>query len=357
MKAKYLLSFICFLVFPVAIKSEIFPATEDGQSWGYIDNSGEFVIEPQFRHVVRFNEGYARVVLQDESHGVIDENGELIYQSKNGSELWILGCQLISIRSRYGDTSVLDLNNQRIIGEYYVVGQCRNGFFPFQDFETELWGYSDRNGEIVKSPRYVFAGSFVEGRALVYKGEPDYWINEVIPVGDGYTFIDLHGDSFDAPGKAAGYFSDGKAHFWMNGGHGYINLDGEIVIKPNSKFTIPMGFSEGIGVSIDPSNRLIIYYDKQGSELFRKQGNTALSFVGQYGAFFDGKTWKIIAKDGEEVFSLKGGALRILEEGLILHLPNLSYNNLGDPLITDSYAYWKEGEIIQSFNYKGYAKD
>ncbi|MCH8473956.1 MAG: WG repeat-containing protein [Opitutales bacterium] len=349
MMIKYSLTFLSIALAPLLLSSEFFPATVDGDKWGYIDVTGEFVIEPEFQRVEAFVDGLAIVSIGKEKTGVIDVKGELLHQVRY-SQLQNMGCDLVGITDRRGRVRVLDVRNKEIIGEYATVGSCRNGLFPYQKTAEGLWGFSDRFGEILIPPKYTEAFSFHEERALVYEGKPDYWLNEIMPIGDGYKFLDPEGETFAVDGKFAGEFSGGLAPVWKEGEHGYIDKEGVMVIEPSSSFTIPLGFSEGIGISYQSRNR-IKFYDAKGRKLFHKEGLRALPFSGDSSAYFNGESWIVINPQGEELFFLTGGALRLMGGGVVLHLPDLSSNSFGDPFHANSYAYWKEGKILQSFNY------
>ena len=53
--------------------------------WGYINTSGEYVIEPQFSDATQFNEnGYASVVVaQTKCGGIINESGEYVIEPEH----------------------------------------------------------------------------------------------------------------------------------------------------------------------------------------------------------------------------------------------------------------------------------
>ncbi len=55
----------------------LYPYTQDGILYGYVDLSGEWVIDPQFDFAQPFAEGLA-VVSIDEKYGYVDRSGELV---------------------------------------------------------------------------------------------------------------------------------------------------------------------------------------------------------------------------------------------------------------------------------------
>ena len=59
--------------------AELYPMPNENDEWGYVDRSGEWVIEPQFSNAYDFQDGIARVYeASDGSYGYIDSNGKWI---------------------------------------------------------------------------------------------------------------------------------------------------------------------------------------------------------------------------------------------------------------------------------------
>lgn len=53
------------------------PATQDGQTWGYIDKAGRWAIGPRFAEAGPFSQGFARVRLPQNGVGFLDTRGKL----------------------------------------------------------------------------------------------------------------------------------------------------------------------------------------------------------------------------------------------------------------------------------------
>ena len=61
--------------------AELYPMPNENDEWGYVDRSGEWVIEPQFSNAYDFQDGIARVYeASDGSYGYIDSNGKWIIE-------------------------------------------------------------------------------------------------------------------------------------------------------------------------------------------------------------------------------------------------------------------------------------
>ena len=62
--------------------NELYPVLKGGK-WGYIDNTGKMVIEPQFLMASRFNEDLAMVVeAKKKKVGYIDREGKFVIEPK-----------------------------------------------------------------------------------------------------------------------------------------------------------------------------------------------------------------------------------------------------------------------------------
>ena len=197
----------------------------DGEKWGYIDRTGEFVISPRFDSypegsVRSFSDGLAAIEVKNRV-GYIDQSGEFTIQPTflNGSDF------------KDGMARVV------------VEGPCHHlddgicSFLPIT-LENEMpfckYTFIDKSGVILTSQRYDRAKDFSEGLAPVQ-------------IGTQWGFIDKNGNivinmQFDA----AEPFSDGLALIRQNDLWGYINYAGIIVIPPKYKYAEP--FSEELAV-------------------------------------------------------------------------------------------------------------
>ena len=100
--------------------------------WGYIDEDGKIVIEPQFQEARDFSKGYACV-------------------KRNGNQMFI---------DKTGNTVSAGWKNY---GTEYS-----EGILQVQD-ENGKWGYVDTNGEIVLEPQWDSSSEFHDGLAAAEK--------------------------------------------------------------------------------------------------------------------------------------------------------------------------------------------
>ncbi len=265
--------------------------------WGYIDLTGKFVIECKFNLAKTFSEGLAAVIVSKETGsaggkvGYIDRTGRIVIQPKFDQA---------GVESDYAFTEGL------------AAVPLTHG----------KWGYIDKTGKFVIEPRFQLAFPFSEGRAIVEIGEPAHaeqkygvidkrgrWIVEPkyedvgefseglasILIGDKIGFIDLQGQvvikpQFDAQGwcpSRVGHgnpnrFSEGLAAVQVDWKWGFIDRSGKWVINPTFACALP--FSEGlalVGVRDEGGRWLFGYIDKTGATIIKPQFSQARSFRGE----------------------------------------------------------------------------
>jgi hypothetical protein len=158
-----------------------------GDLSGFIDKSGDFVINPSFEQVSCFSEGLACV-------------------------------------GAFGDCYYIDKAAKPVFpgNIYYLCEPFSEGLAPVM--EKRSWGYIDKKGRSVIDPRYQWACWFSEGLAFV-KTENG---------GSGY--IDQDGELVIRAGKwdIGDAFRGGIAQVTQGDAWGYIDMRGEYVWSPSS---------------------------------------------------------------------------------------------------------------------------
>lgn len=214
------------VLFPVSIK------TIGGQKWGYIDQSGQFQIYPQFTEADGFQDNGLAIVWVDQQAGVIDKTGKFvippIYE-------WIQPFSeglAVALLEGKGNL-VVDEKGQVVTAKHYpYISNYKEGRAYFQD--GNLSGYLDEKGREVIPPRYEYANDFHDGKALVKIKEQNYaLINKNGEVLQPY-FYEMMGD------YGEGFISFRKKY---DSKSGYVNEAGKVVIPP--RFTSAMPFEKG----------------------------------------------------------------------------------------------------------------
>lgn len=188
--------------------SNLYPITVDDR-WGFIDASGDVVIEPAFDRAWSFTDGLA-LVQQGDRFGFIHTDGRF------------------AVEPRFRDALFFS-----------------EGLAPVQ-IDDGNWGYIDRQGEFVVEPRFQLDPATIERDGSHFEPGP-------VPTHSNgmYGFREQNGEeSIEARFDNAWYFSDGLARARVDEHWGYIDTEGEWVIEP--RFDRAWDFANGLAmVEID----------------------------------------------------------------------------------------------------------
>lgn len=154
-------------------------ASKKGNRFGFINQEGDVVVEPEYHAVNDFSEGYAGVLIKD-GWGVIDLDGKL-----------------------------------RIRPDFDGIGTFSQSMCAVK--KDGQWGYIDRDGDWVIQPKYQRARQFSEGLAPAHNGVAWGYINP-----DGQYVID---PKFDE----AWPHENGLASVTIDEQKKYINAAGKVV--------------------------------------------------------------------------------------------------------------------------------
>lgn len=159
--------------------------------YGYIDQSGNYVIEPQFSEAKAFSNGVAFVKTTAQLWGLIDESGDYLSEPS-----------------------------------FYDAGDFSdNGLACVQDKNTGAYGYIDRTGAYHIEPSFAEAEEFVGNMAIV--------TIECHMDGNEYGYINPSGEIvIDGVFEEAKPFCDNLAAVKQDGLWGYIDRSGDFVISP-----------------------------------------------------------------------------------------------------------------------------
>ena len=235
---------------------------EDGRA-GYIDKTGNMVIQPQFSNGLNFSDGLA-AINDDTGWNYINHTGE------------------IAIR-----------------GNYDMALPFSDGLAPV--LNDEKWLFIDKKGNAVFQQAFDDANVFRDGLAPVKLGKE--WV-----------YIDKTGKkAFAETFETAFYFSEGLASVKKKGGWGFIDIRGGMVIP--YKYLAAKDYSEGVS-AVKLLNGQWSFIDDKGNTILDKTYEGAKDFSeGLVGVKYNGK-WGFINKKGVLVIDFKYDNVGGFSEGL-----------------------------------------
>ena len=267
--------------------------------YGYIDQTGRVIIQPQFDNAWNFSEGMA-VINIGNKYGYIDTMGELLIPPQfDFTFSFSEGLAVVKMDDKCG---YIDKSGQVVISLQFKLGSGFSEGLARVPIDLKC-GYIDKNGQVVIQPQFDSAGNFSEGLAYVQ-------------IDGKYGYIGKSGQFVIQPQfDSASNFSEGLARIKIDNKYGYISKSGQLVIPPQfdsvavGNWDISGNFSEGLAnVQIDGKYG---YIDKSGQFIIPPQFDSASNFSkGLASVQIDGK-YGYIGKSGQFVippqFNYAGG--------------------------------------------------
>lgn len=253
----------------------LYPMYEKGSiedKWGYIDSSGEYVIEPQFLYAGPFSdEGLAAVQdAESELWGYIDNFGD-----------WVIYPQFVcAFEFKDGMAKV----GERIESEYFDNG-------------ATVYGYIDTYGEIIIPLEFYDiikkegTGQFVGQVTESHFSEDEDWIEGLWAYFDEDTYNEIFDEDLfvftdDIRLEYSDYSEGPVAKINQKNKVGFVNEEGEYVIKPQKIYgfwSYPLIFYDGM---------CPVFHDPNEDESFEMDDRYNLNYI--YG-FMD-ETGKMCTK-------------------------------------------------------------
>ena len=225
--------------------------------YGFIDQTGNFVIEPKFEMADSFSEGLACVSTGNGKYGYIDKTGRFVIapRFKNG-EIFSEGLARVENEDGFG---FIDKTGRIVIEpfkwyNYSGTSHFEDGLARIFNYENK-YGFIDKSGRVVIEPQFASASHFCDGRSFVSFDKKQIGLIDktgkfiVEPkfkaiTGISYRFSEGIAAIVMGP-IGIGY--DGVTRPHPNDKFGYIDKTGKYVIKPN--FEYASNFSEGLALA------------------------------------------------------------------------------------------------------------
>ncbi|MHC4214559.1 MAG: WG repeat-containing protein [Planctomycetota bacterium] len=208
--------------------------------YGYIDDTGKIIVEPKYNRAKKFSEGLALVVLNGK-YGYINKFGEISIDLKFDNK------QRLFSGNNFSEGLAVVVVEKKYgyidkIGNYAISPQFSRAS-PFSEGLAVVkidnkYGYIDKTGQVAIQPKFDYARQFLKGLA-------------VVKINDKWGYIDNVGKVIIEPTfDFADYFSQELARVEIDTmwgyvqKRGYIDKRGNIVIEP--KYYMATDFSDGL---------------------------------------------------------------------------------------------------------------
>lgn len=314
-------------------KIRLFPAyteEDDTRKWGFINDKGEFVIQPVYEGINCIKEtNLAWVYVRGDSEGslktgIIDRiSGNIIlpleYESlKNFSE------GLAVVKDAEGQYKVIDEQGKVL---FEIEKDFCDLFYEFHDGVVRFYiniqgprsrearfGFLDKTGKVIIEPTLLDAENFTDGKALVVTAEGQ---NAIIDKkGNVLSILDFANCGGLSEGLLA--FRDEATDM-----HGYANTNGECVLPPCFAEAYP--FQNGVAI-VGVSDR-------------------------EQGIVFG-----LINKEGKYIIKPEYRSIRYLGEGKYSVYKNVVDNAI-PPGVLLGAIFNAQGQQLTEFSYCGYIPD
>ncbi len=349
-----LLLVIFFTIFNIKAGAEeitLLPAVEAtnaGNKWGYIDQTGLFIIKPTYDYAAEFNDKGIAIV---KNHGNYESDyGNIYFINKSGK---VVSGPFISYTPEFknglaiivtdkASSVVVDEAGKVVLQSKYSLDNYSESLLTFYDSQKNGYGFMDLKGKIVIPAKYLSVEPFKNGKSVVEVSSGKYSIidktGKVIEVLKVYIpycseglaeYLDNKSNKYGyklsngtvaikPQFQSASQFKDGYAvasiaHGEYEQRFGLINKKGEYVVKPEYSEIVYLG--QGLYAVTKTSNMFNYYFtpkalmNTKGELLTDYKFNSITEFVGEYAVANSNTTTLFIDKNGniaENLPQLKG---------------------------------------------------
>ncbi|MGC5324725.1 WG repeat-containing protein [Brevibacillus sp. SYSU BS000544] len=248
-------------LYPASVK------TKEGTFWGYINESGQFVIPARFTSANDFQDNGLAIVQVKDRSGVINRAGQFVILPKYESITQFSDGRAGAIDDK-GFWMIDEKGTILTQKPYSYIGIYQDGRAVAANNTPQgkyLYGYLDGEGKEVIPLQFEAANDFSEGQAVV-----QLKANE-------YALIDRNGTrlrtfpyaSLNSPSEGLMAFRPINSELY-----GYVDTEGKVVVPP--KYSMALPFENGraiVNASTDFTVNKFGLIDKQGTYLIKPEYN------------------------------------------------------------------------------------
>lgn len=299
----------------------------DGKKWGYVDQKGKYVINPQFSEADWFSDGLARVADKDGKYGYIDKKGTYTIPSKY-VDATVFHEGLAFVVEEGGRPVCIDDDGEQVFECTTADGVscfCEGmaPFYTINDKGETKFGYYDKKGNVVINPQFSGAGHFVDGLARVCNNDEKwgyidkkgtYVINPqfercrdfydglaAFRAGDKWGYIDKKGKYVINPQfDRADNFYNGMAVVCQGEKYGFIDKEGKFVVNPQFEYCSGFTYGDGLALFMNDEEKCG-FIDKEGKIVINPQFDAASEFFDGMALVKSNDKCGIIDKKGQYI--------------------------------------------------------
>ena len=236
--------------------------TSSGENWGYINESGTFVIKPSFASVSDFNDNGIAIAAEGKPYSdyynvyFINKSGERV-SGPFYSDIpqYNNGVAILNINPN--GSVIVDETGKVILKSKYFLADYSDGLISFYDPTKKLSGLMDLTGKIVVPAKFSSIKGLADGKFIADINSEKYFIIDKT----GNVQQKLDEGLYDIS-EGLGTYQDKSSSCY-----GYKTTDGAVAIKP--QFSRANAFADGYAVVAIENNK--DYSTKYG--LIDKKGN------------------------------------------------------------------------------------
>lgn len=289
--------------------------------FGFINTSGEVIIEPKYAWVADFSEGLAVVKMPSDDkefgdrYGYIDSTGRIVISPVfDAAGSFMQGWARVK-QGTEGFIYIDKTGRMPIASKFFECYNVQSFPIPVRESRKSKAGYVNRKGDYVIEAKFDMARPFIDGYA-------------VVAVGQNRGYINTKGEFIIEPQfYRANYFQNNVAKVIVKDAttgdkkEGYINKRGEYVVEPIYKMGFARDFSEGVAaVSVDgqkwgfinTSGTMVIPAKFEKAASF-SEGLAKVRIDGKYGFIDKSGDWAIQPKY-ENVSNFKNGIASVYQK-------------------------------------------
>lgn len=212
------------------------------KKWGYIDESGAFVIKPQYENAGDFMGSGMAEISENGTWRLVDLTGKPVRESEYLYSTDFTG-QGTVVTDGAGKSYLYDKTGAMIFQTDGTIDKPGCGMSAFSkrvDNEKDLWGYINTEGKVVIEPAYEWAQAFSGDKALVKIKEGRFGLIDK----EGMLLKEL--DTKMAKELSEDAFVFSRTDSEGRDKYGYMALDGEILL--DAVYSEAQGFADGLAI-------------------------------------------------------------------------------------------------------------